>query len=46
MNHTTYYKRNRDVLVNKKNIVIKIIKKNYENKQEINIGTYLKKKKF
>ena len=27
-------------------IITKIIKRNYENKQEINIETYLKKKKL
>ena len=43
MNNATYYQRNREI---KQKIIMNIIKKDYESMQEINIKTYLKKKKF
>ena len=41
----TYYQKNRDLILNKKN-TIKIIKRGQESKQEINTKAYLKKKKI
>ena len=50
--YLTYYQKNRDVILNRANlsfiikIIMKMIKRDTENKQEINIETYLKKKNF
>ena len=45
MIETTYYQRNREVILNIAKIIIKITKKYEEKKQEINIEDYQKKKK-
>ena len=44
--YLTYNKKNQDVIINKLNIIIKMIKRNSENRQEINTETCLKKKKI
>ena len=43
--YITYYQRNRDVILNRAKDYHEMIKRDYENRQEINIKTYLKKKK-
>ena len=45
MSSLTYYQRNRDVKLNRAKAYLKMIKKDKENKQEINIETSLKKTK-
>ena len=43
MNNTTYYQRNREVILNRAKDYYENDKKDWESKQEINIETYLKK---
>ena len=45
MSEITYYQRNRDLIINRANI-IKITKNYCENKQKINIDHYQKMKKI
>ena len=45
MSEKTYYQRNRKVTLNKAKDHYRAIKKNQKNKQEVNMETYLKKKK-
>ena len=42
---TTYHQRNREKIFNSSKNIIKIIKKDCKNKQEINTDNYLVKKK-
>ena len=43
MDNTTYYQRNRGIMLNRAKDYYEMIKKDQENKQEINIETYMKK---
>ena len=45
MSDSTYYQRNRDVILNKTKVTMKTTKKNLKSTQEINIETFLKNKK-
>ena len=45
MREKTYYERNKDMILNRANTIMKTIKKDQEKKQDINTETYLKKKK-
>ena len=42
---SSYYQKNKEKLLNRANNIMKITKKDWENKQEINIENYLTKKK-
>ena len=42
---SSYYQKNKEKLLNRANNITKITKKDWENKQEINIENYLTKKK-
>ena len=41
---TTYYQRNKEAILYRAKTIMKITKKYYESKQEINTENYLKKK--
>ena len=45
MREKTYYERNKEMILNRANTIMKTIKKDQEKKQDINTETYLKKKK-
>ena len=44
--YLTYYQRKRDVILNRAKDYLKMMKRDQENRQDINIETYLKKKKI
>ena len=45
MSNLAYYQKNKDVILNRAKDYYENIKKDWEIKQKINIGTYLKKAK-
>ena len=46
MSETTYYQRNREVILNRAKDYYENNKNYYEREQKINTGNYLKKKKM